>query len=126
MQRTSLVQSDAHGVRLDRGGVRVPLPAPELGPGLRVHLTMRDCITDVPPGINYQVFLGEPTREHYVGGITFFDAVHRRVTDRLGDVTEIAERLAAEGAPWEVTIVPVGTASRAAHPTVGDVLLVSR
>lgn len=104
----------------------MPLEAPDLAPGRRVHLTMRDCMTDVPPGINYQVFLGEPTSEHYVGGITFFDAVHRRVTDRLGDVTEIAERLAAEGGPWEVTIVPLGVASPAAHPVVGDVLLVSR
>ncbi|AKU98623.1 hypothetical protein AKJ09_05287 [Labilithrix luteola] len=124
--RAPLPRSEAHRVRLDRGGVRVPVPAPDLTSGRRIHLTLRDCITDLAPGINYQVFLGEPSPEHYVGGITFFDAVRRRVTDRLGDVTDIAERLAAEGGAWEVTIVPVGVASRAAHPTVGDVLLVSR
>lgn len=111
----------------------------------RARLTVRDLRASAAPGILYHVYLNLPARasaavaqRHYVGSITFFDAVmpargqmermdHAGMGDGSGpsfsfDVTPLIRRLASAGR-LDVTLVPQGRPARGADPVIGNIEL---
>jgi tyrosinase len=136
--------------------VTVRLTSPEgpaaLARGLRAlrgarsaRLVIRDLQAARAPGILYHVYLNLPARSsrtatqaHYVGPITFFDAVvadraqmegmdHRAMEGESGpsfdfDVTALLRRLGPIDR-LEVTLVPQGRPAQAARASIGNIEL---
>ena len=110
-------------------------------PGRRIYLVLRNYRTNVQPGILYHVYLSLPpgtrgaaAQRHYVGPLSFFDAVP--VPGHAGqfggktrrfDVTALAQRLRAAGLLDDnpsVTIAPAGEPASAAQPVIGEIAFI--
>ena len=109
----------------------------------RLFLVLRNYRANAQPGVLYHVYLalppgtaGEAAERHYVGPLSFFDAVPHAGhggsfvgrTARF-DVTDIAERLRASGHLGEapsVTIAPAGQPAASAQPVIGEISLVEQ
>jgi tyrosinase len=141
-------------IRLGDRAVTVQLVAPRgsaalsssmraLGSTPRARLTLRNLQAGAAPGILYHVYLNLPARasaavaqRHYVGAITFFDAVvpgraQMEGMDHAGmgegpsfsfDVTPMVRRLAGAGR-LDVTLVPQGRPVAGANPVIGNIEL---
>jgi tyrosinase len=145
----------AGGIALEPTGTRVTLSAtPAAGAALtarveaapaerQIHLVIRNYRTDAQPGVIYNVYLDLPAsgeagsgEGHYVGSINFFGAArhdghegHEAATSISFDVTDLAQRLRAEGSLSDtptVTIVPDGQPVADAKPVVGEIALVEQ
>jgi subtilisin family serine protease/outer membrane protein OmpA-like peptidoglycan-associated protein len=125
-----------------RGETREGVESDETsGRARRVYLVLRNYRANVQPGVIYHVYLGLPpgvtgqaAQRHYVGPISFFDAVPLAGHDDsfVGrtarfDVTAIATRLRGSGhlgASPSVTIAPAGEPASNARPLIGEISLV--
>lgn len=107
----------------------------------RVYLVMRNLRANVQPGVVYHVYLalpagagGQAAQQHYVGPLSFFDAVpmpghgpQAGGKTRRFEVTAIADRLRAAGMLDDspsVTIAPAGQPAAAAQPVIGEISFV--
>jgi outer membrane protein OmpA-like peptidoglycan-associated protein/subtilisin family serine protease len=149
MARRSTV-APAGGIPLGGNAIRVNLGRPtrdseefdESGQGSgRTYLVMRNIRADAQPGVVYHVYLslpagaaGQAAQQHYVGPLSFFDAVpmpdhggHFIGKTRRFDVTAITRRLRAAGQLGDepsVTIAPAGQPPSAAQPVIGEISFV--
>jgi tyrosinase len=127
----------------ERDGTRESGESEEADAGQRgrVFLQLRNFRADAPPGVLYHVYLslpegarGRDATRHYVGPLSFFDAVpgrahaqHFRGKSTSFDVTDIVRRLRREGlfsGTPSVTIAPAGAPPEAARPLIGEIRLV--
>ncbi|HSK38150.1 MAG TPA: hypothetical protein VK943_00130 [Arenibaculum sp.] len=135
------------GVQLGDAPVRVPLRMAQtaapvypdaVGQGRRVLLIFEDLRAAAPTGAPFDVHLGlpagarpEPDGPHYVGTISFFDAVSPPGNGAEGpsavlDVTDPFQALRARGLLDDepsVTLVPSGRLAPRADPSIGGVVL---
>jgi hypothetical protein len=114
------------GVRLSAGQTRVSVGRPAPAPGQRVYLALWDCTVSAPPGVVYQVYLGQVDQAHYVGPLSLYGAEQHPITVRLGDVTTVAQRVDAEGGPWDVLIVAQDAPAPGSDVVIGRVTLTSQ
>jgi tyrosinase len=114
----------------------------EDGHAKRLYLVLRNYRANTQPGIIYHVYLalpagvsGHAAEQHYVGPMSFFDAVphgHHGVgagRTTSFDVTDVAERLRAAGLLTghpSVTIAPAGEPATASQPIIGEISLVEQ
>jgi len=129
-------------IKVNLGSAQREAESDEAGsPGRRTYLVLRNYRANVTPGIVYHVYLalppgtrGEAAQRHYVGPLSFFNAVP--VPGHVGqftgkthrfDVTALAQRLRTAGllgANPSVTIAPAGEPAAAAQPVIGEISLV--
>ena len=111
----------------------------------RTYLVLRNYRANVQPGVIYHVYLalppgtaGRAAQRHYVGPLSFFDAVpipghghggtFEGKTARC-DVTELANRLRSQGVvdgTPSITIAPAGQPSSRAQPVIGEISLIEQ
>lgn len=130
----------AQGVQLGDAPVRVPVRMPDaIGQGRRVLLIFEDLRAAAPTGAPFNVYLGlpagtrpEPDSPHYVGTISFFDAVSPPGDGAEGgpstvlDITDPFQALHARGLLDDeptATLVPSGRLAPQADPSIGGITL---
>jgi hypothetical protein len=103
---------------------RIPVAAP--AGGARVYLVLEDCVADAAPGNLFYAYLGSVDEAHRVGTFNYFNMVRSPRTLRLGDVTDIARKVAAERGAWQLIITTDQAPAPGSNPVVGRVLLVAQ
>jgi hypothetical protein len=123
-------------IPLVQGGANKEQPL-EFTANKRIYLVLDGITADLPPGANYDVFLGPPDGNippsdnlGYAGTLNFFDISAQAESHSVSyDVTDVLMRLRQHGqlaGPIFVTFVPDAPPFAKAKPAVGRLSLVAQ